>query len=415
MKKRDFTSAFENDNSISTGISLDDAVHGLAPKLDTGRIVAKPISIFEIYPDPMQPRRAIPSSVRQGWNGDPAHVERVLAAWLNAVREESNGAFDLDDYLLAESSSEDESHRNERPPVGPMEVAFRGLVDLAATIYRDGLTNPITVASVENIFRLETGERRWLAYHLLHANFPDGKWEKIPARVVDAPNLWRQAAENNARDNLNAIGKTRQFALLLMDLLGSDKNNPVEFQPFDAFENEQEFYAQVADGNKYRVPRGKGQMLVSVIGLGNPDQLRDYRRLLTLPNEAWQIADDYNLAEYRLREILSAASDKKQLAMMVMEAAEERYHTASTEAVSANHRAVQSSKQLPTLPEFVNDFEKDLRKTQRKFAAMSDWEQTEVERFMQQRIEKLSEKEKDQYRNQIALYEMLIGALKRWL
>jgi hypothetical protein len=98
-----------------------------------------------------------------------------------------------------------------------------------------------------------------------------------------------------------------------------------------------------------------------------------------------------------------------------MEAAEERYHTASTEAVSANHRAVQSSKQLPTLPEFVNDFEKDLRKTQRKFAAMSDWEQTEVERFMQQRIEKLSEKEKDQYRNQIALYEMLIGALKRWL
>ena len=60
MKKRDFTSAFENGNNISTGLSLDDAVHGLAPKLDTGRIVARPISIFEIYPDPMQPRRAIP-------------------------------------------------------------------------------------------------------------------------------------------------------------------------------------------------------------------------------------------------------------------------------------------------------------------------------------------------------------------
>jgi hypothetical protein len=156
-------------------------------------------------------------------------------------------------------------------------------------------------------------------------------------------------------------------------------------------------------------------MLVSVIGLGNPDQLRDYRRLLTLPNEAWQIADDYNLTEYRLREIMSVANDRKQLARLVMEAAQERYHTASVEAVSANHNAVQSSKQPPTLPEFVTDFEKDLRKTQRKFAAMSDWEQTEVERFMQQRIEKLSEKEKDQYRNQIALYETLLKAARRWL
>ena len=292
--------------------------------------------------------------------------------------------------------------------------------DLAATIYRDGLTNPITVAQQGNQtavqYQLETGERRWLAYHLLHANFPqDGQWTKIPARIVESPNLWRQAAENNARDNLNAIGKARQFALLLMDLLSRESGDAVTFKPFDAFRHEREFYAQVADGNRYRIPRGKGQLLVSVIGLGNPDQLRDYRKLLSLPDEAWKIADDYHLTEYRLRELMSIAVDKRHLVELVQEAGQESYHTASTEAVSKNYRPSPSSKTPPTLPEVIHNFERDLRKTQRRFIAMDEQEQAEIEPYLQQRIQQMSAKEKEEFRNQIALYETLIKAAKRWL
>ncbi len=307
MKKRDFTTAFENDNSISTGLSLDDAVHGLAPKLDTGRIVAKPISIFEIYPDPMQPRRAIPSSVRAGWNGDPAGVERVLAVWHSAVSDERGTWFDLREHLLAEGDLE------ERPKIGPIENALLKVIDIAASVYRSGLTNPITVtetvgrlASRERnhpIYKLETGERRWLAYHLLNAEFPEENWDKLPARVVDVASIWRQASENNARDNLNAIAKARQYALLIMDLWSKDPNSPVEFEPFDAFENERKFYAQVTGDKVNRAPSGQNHLIMSAMGISSRGSLSFYKSFLTLPDEIWQIGDDYNLAEeflYRL-------------------------------------------------------------------------------------------------------------------
>ena len=310
MKKRDFTTAFENDNHIDTDLSLDEAVHGAAPKLDTGRIIAKPISIFEIYPDPTQPRRAIPSSVRQGWDGSPSGIESILIAWHSAVEEESQQRFDLDMYLDAQSGQDNEEDENHDRSIGPMEMAFRGLVDLAATIYRDGLTNPITIAQMSNqtaiTYRLETGERRWLAYHLLRANFPhDEQWTKIHARVVDTSNVWRQAAENGARDNLNAIGKARQFALLLMDLWSNDKESPQRFKPFDAFKNEREFYAQVAE---MPVPKGKSETLLGVMGAEHRNANMRYKNLLKLPDEVWQLADDRGWAEGRLRHLTTLSS-----------------------------------------------------------------------------------------------------------
>lgn len=306
MKKRDFTSAFENDNTINTGVGLDDAIHGIAPKLDTGRIVARPISIFEIYPDPTQPRRAIPSSVRQGWDGDPRQVEHVLSAWLRAVEEESGQAYDLDKYLNPHSKTEevDNDDRDDHA-VGPMEATLQGLVDLAATIYRDGLTNPITVAPVENAYRLETGERRWLAYHLLHAKIPDGKWEKIPARIMDVPNVWRQAAENNARDNLNAVGKARQYALLMMILY--DERGET-FQQYDSFKHERHFYAQAL--NIDAVPYGKRDQLLSAMALKSPAELTRCRTLLGLPDSVWTLADDWNLPQSVLLECAGVSEEE---------------------------------------------------------------------------------------------------------
>lgn len=249
---------------------------------------------------------AIPSSVRQGWDGDPVGVERVLAAWHTAVEAESGRPFDLDAYL--DPHSDGEGEEDEIPArledIGPIEAAFQGLVNLAATIYRNGLTNPITVAAIENAYRLETGERRWLAYHLLYANSKNEKWAKIPARVVDASNVWRQAAENNARDNLNVIAKARQFAILLMDLLSRESEASFQFQPFHTFENERAYYAQVADGREHPIPDGRMELFLSVMGLKNPVQLRQIRKALRLPDEIWRTADDENWTEGRLRKYI---------------------------------------------------------------------------------------------------------------
>lgn len=322
---------FSVEDTGPTFESVDRAGYG-GPLAETlGKYVnAKPVSIFDIYPDPAQPRRTVPFAVRQSWSGDS--IENLFKVWIDAVdAERGNQRFDLDGLLAAE---EDDLRD---PAPGPLESALLKIVDLAASIKRDGLTNPITVIrdSGGRCF-LETGERRWLAYHLLYATTQDKRWEKIPAQIMAERSVWRQAGENNARDDLNAISKARQLAILLMDVFQEQGSS---FQPFDALAIpggcDRAYYEQVADGEVWRVPRGKGEQLVSAMGLKSASQLRDYRRLLRLPDEAWMVADDYNLSEFRLRTILDETDDPARIVRRVKEAAAQFGDTVSTETVSA--------------------------------------------------------------------------------
>jgi len=294
------------DNNGAGGGSLidfDQSMYGAIAHVDAGRQVAEPISIFEIYPDLGQPRRTIPSDVRQGWDGLPDGVPALLDAWLvygidglpqanyrESVRLMVQGESGFDYEAAGEESS--------------AGAALRKLVEVAAGIYRDGLINPITVARAGLGYRLETGERRWLAYHLLHLLFEGDEWAQMPARVVETPNVWRQAAENNARDNLNAIARARQLAILIIDVLGADR-----FHPLDAFESEREYYAQVADGDVYRIPRGQTERLLQAMGLKDGGQVRQYRRLLRLPDAVWRLADDENWTEGKLRNFIPNDGD----------------------------------------------------------------------------------------------------------
>ncbi len=278
--------------SLPTPQESADAIYSLGLPDDTGRQVAKPVSIFEIYPDPVQPRRAVPSIVRDKWDGMPETVADMLAFWYELAAKERTGTefeFDIRPYLEAEEEVQ-------RPKlVKPMEAAFLELVELAGSIRLHGLTNPITVARNPHGYRLETGERRWLAFHLLYQYSGDPKpWEKIPARVVDVPDVWRQASENGARANLNAIGKARQLALLIMDI---HRQKGAEFQNFDQViqegQSDRAFYAQVADGTQYPVT-GHGETILNALGFKQPSQMREHRDLLRLPDVVWQLADDLN-------------------------------------------------------------------------------------------------------------------------
>lgn len=289
---------FVMDAETPTFESVDRQGYGgpLLAKLDK-HITAKPIPLTDIDPHPSQPRRTVPFAVRQVWDGN---IETLFETWFNAVEtERGDSGFDLKILLTPEG----DEVRNHAPL--PVESALLGLVDLAASILRSGLTNPITVVRDEDKYRLETGERRWLAYHLLYFHTQDEQWAKIPARVMDTFSLWRQAGENNARDNLNAIGKTRQLALLIMDLY---RQQGTLFQPYEKLVKrngcDREFYAQVEDSGRWRIPHGKAELLLNATGLKSLRQLSQYRALLSLPDKAWMIADDTNLSEYRLRQIL---------------------------------------------------------------------------------------------------------------
>ncbi|MCS6835794.1 MAG: ParB N-terminal domain-containing protein [Anaerolineae bacterium] len=284
-----------NRSATPTTTAIDAELFGALGKVDMHRLSASPVNLLDIYPDPTQPRRTIPHVLRGFWNGDGRSLPEVFKQWVKAVERERGSKFDIELHLNAKEDIE----RNDQP--GPLEENLLGLIELAVSIRIDGLTNPITVAPMGLKYRLETGERRWLAYNLLYIYTKDDAYSRISARTVDRVNVWRQAAENNARSNLNAISRARQFAMLLMDLIHEERG--IEFIPMDKFEHEQEFYAQVSDGTNLRVPRGTSERLLAASGLRNKNQVSLYRRLLELPRSVWQIADDLNWTEYFIREM----------------------------------------------------------------------------------------------------------------
>ena len=276
------------------------------------------VSIHEIHPNSIQPRYSIPHDLTDIFALHPKNIVDIFERWIIEVQlERGQKDYDILNFLLGTATDRGEraeSDDGDAAPAGQLasikELALMKLIDLAASIRRDGLSNPISLVKHDDHYEIETGERRWLAYHILYWKFGDGdkrpdgnivNWSRIPARIVTQVDVWRQASENNARDNLNAISRARQLALLLMDLHG--RHN---FSQFEACDNEQTFYAQVADGSTWRIPRGQGERLVNAMGLSDAGQLRQYRALLRLPADLWRKGDDEDLSEGELRKTRAA-------------------------------------------------------------------------------------------------------------
>lgn len=302
------------------------------PELSKQKIKINLVPIQLIAPSLTQPRRVIPTQIRQYWNGktDPDSLGQLFDKWLFELKIERGGeAFNVDAYLRGEATDRAPLEGLEEEQLtlkfGALTLSFLRIVDLASSIFRDGLTNPITIAPYGASYQIETGERRWWAYQLLNWHFVESNdWEKIPARIVDTVSLWRQASENNARADLNAIAKARQFSLLLMELYSVQNT---QFKALDQVAHELDFYAQVADGELWRIPRGKGEAMLNAMGLSDTVQLRQYRRLLRLPYAVWMMADDLNWSENRIQKYVlsNATTDEEIIRAALFQAAKDGY------------------------------------------------------------------------------------------
>ena len=193
-------------------------------------------------------------------------------------------------------------------------------------------------------YQIETGERRWLAHHLLAVAYPDEpQWTQIPARVVNDHNIWRQASENNARSNLNAISRARQFAVLLMDLLSTEQG--MEFVAYTSYEVEQDYYAQVKSGDgEYGIPRNTSERLLNAMGLKHRKQLQQHRALLRLPNVVWRMGDDLNWTEYFMRNLMNQAKDENDLVALASQHALKSGYSGTVVPLTRNRTTSNSSK-----------------------------------------------------------------------
>ena len=183
-RSRDDTGALSSLEQAANAIYSSDLPPEIA-ELDSRRKPARPVNIFDIYPDRTQPRRVLPSVVRQQWDGDPHSISSLFEIWLYEIRLAGVPDFDLEHYLeqtyLAADveGNEDDAVEDMQAELPPVARSLRGIVELAVSIRDTGLTNPITLAKDERIYHLETGERRWLAYHLLNIYDTAGDWSKI--------------------------------------------------------------------------------------------------------------------------------------------------------------------------------------------------------------------------------------------
>lgn len=238
------------------------------------------LPVSAIHPDPEQPRRIIPVQYRSIVASEGYAL--ALATWWQDETPNTD-AYDFIERAAGEAASSEEDD-------GVKENTIVALMQLAASIKARGLTNPITVVpDGPGKFKIETGERRWWAHQILIALYPDDyRWQTIKATTKHSMDRWRQADENNSRDDLNAIGKTRQLAILLMEL---HRENGMSFMPRNRFGHERDYYAQVAE---MQPPPGTNDRLLAGMGFANRSQTSRYKKLLLLEPEIWDAADAEN-------------------------------------------------------------------------------------------------------------------------
>lgn len=270
----------------------------------------EPIPVGRIRPDLAQPRRVIPASVRGQWDGSPDGLKAVLGDWHGLVEQALGQALPIEQLIQGMGDGEPELSGD------PVVDAYAKLVSLAASIHRDGLKQSIGVVHDRDDYRIVYGERRWVAFVLLSLyvkpeRSSGGTYDVIPAVIEPKADVWAQAAENGARAPLNAIGMARQLALLVMDMY-PDAWRDGAFQAYEDMlypgECDRKYYAQVANGNVYRIPKGMGQRVLDVTGLSSIERVRQYRALLSIPDELWMKADEQSWSERAIRDYLDAAA-----------------------------------------------------------------------------------------------------------
>lgn len=260
---------------------MSDDIFGAStpPEFNTGRVVARPIPLADIWPDLCQPRRVIPASIRLVSNGSPADVPQLLQTWAAVAANAAGRTINIQQIIMGEGEGLDTDN------TPPIYESFIDLLRLAGSILRDGLINPINIISRGDNYIIESGERRWLASWLLHLHMPDADAHaRIPAVITSGVDyVWRQAAENTARRSLNAVGMARQLALLIMAARGQDQYADYE-QIVPPGGSDRRYYAQIADGNVHRIPKGTGERIQTAMGLAK-DMISNYRNILRITED----------------------------------------------------------------------------------------------------------------------------------
>jgi hypothetical protein len=260
-----------------------------------------------VRPDPVQPRRVLPESIHFEFHNNrmtPTQALRQLVQTVQIAARQRGRPFNSVLELLAQG--DDEQSEGTEIRLSPEEQLLHDLVNLAITIRDDGQVNPLTVVDVSQgatrLYRIETGERRYWATWLLRDFIPEYSGDgMIPCIIVPAAqsSVFRQAKENTARSGLSAIAIARQAALLLLTVHGCE---------IPAYAVGHDFYRQALNLD-LRGKREYTDAILSAMGGVGRMQFSRFKALLALGDEALELADRFNVEEWKLRHILELPAE----------------------------------------------------------------------------------------------------------
>lgn len=289
----------EDDKPTQAYQGIDDDVFAA---LDGDQVSSDLLSIMDIHPDHTQPRRIVPREIRGSWAGHPKGWANIIQIWEEHI---FDAGYELPIIDILRSKVNLHDFMSDDLVLN----RFLHLLELAAQIKDVGLQQRIGVAKRGNVYRIIYGERRWSAFHLLNHYLGDD-YASIPSRIASVSEweLTKMQAQENVRLELNAIGKARQFAKLLMAANEKDGN-------YDSWQAlvvdggcDRPYYAQVANGDLHSIPYGLGAQFEQAMGISTA-QMRQYRKLLKLTedyeidNILWTLADENDWAEQFMRQI----------------------------------------------------------------------------------------------------------------
>lgn len=253
---------------------------------DSSRVLAEPetpnverierLKPSQMIPDRFQPRRLLPTVLRQPFYSGQIDCYQAAHQWLQMARSDSGVKKEVDRLLAMGTSFEEH-----------------------------GQIKPITGSWVETqggdfILLIETGERRFWAACLQHAASKEQEEPLLRVEVITHPTRMRQVLENRHAEPPSAVGQACEVASLILAELGVGP----EDDTVDEFEYFRQWRAR-------RMPTGMWEKITPVMQLTR-ERMVQLLNILELPNPLLDMADRYRVPERVLREVLRAPEPQRE-------------------------------------------------------------------------------------------------------
>lgn len=252
----------ENQGKLSTFVQSESKS---LPKLE--RI--ERLSPSKMLPDRFQPRRLLPTHIRQRFFDGEIDCYQAAGEWLNLSKSDASFRVEVDRLLSMGGSFEE--HGQIKPITGSWKANAKG----------------------DFFFQIETGERRFWAACLHYINDHLDEEPLLRVETIERPTRQRQVLENRHAETPSAVSQSCEIASLILAEMQIDPNQ----QAADEYDYFRQARAQ-------RMPVGLWDKIKPIMQLTRPRMVQ-LLNILQFPNPLLDLANRYQLPERVLREILA--------------------------------------------------------------------------------------------------------------